>query len=247
MEEHNEIELDFMDLFRYLKRKIAVLLIAAVIGGVFGFVYTKVTAKPVYTADITVYLMSHQYEEAVVYSDLQMSAQYVNDYQVLIKSRSVTDAVIEKLDLDMTNEQVASKISVSYETSSRVVKVTVKDSEAQRAADIANALGEEGNQIVAKMMNLDSLTLVDAARVPTTGQMASAAKRAVLLAVIAAVLAAGVLVVIRVLDDTIRSEEDVERHLGLSTLGVIPQAQELQAKPVPKAAAKAAPKNQSRK
>lgn len=252
MEEHNEIELDFWDLFRYLKRKVAVLLVAAAIGGVFGFVFTKMTAKPVYTADITVYLMSRQYEQTVVYTDLTMSAQFVTDYQVLIKSRSVTDAVIDKLDLDMTNEQVARMIDVSYETSSRVVKVSVTDSDPQRAADIANTLGVEGNEIVAQHMNLNSLTLVDEARVPTVPQIASAMKRAVLLAAVAAVLAAGILVLLRVLDDTIRTEEDVERYLGLSTLGIIPQAQELQPKAAPKtvksaAKPKAAPKNQQGK
>ncbi len=238
MEENNEIELDFLELFRYLKRKVAVLLVAALVGGVFGFVYIKATAKPVYSANITVYLMNRQYEEAVVYADLQIASQYVNDYRVLIKSRSVTDAVIEKLDLDLTNEEVAKKISVDYETSSRVVTVTVKDGDAQRAADIANVLGTDGNRIVAEMMNLKNIKLVDEARVPLIPKIASATTWAVLLAVAAVVLAAGILAVIRVLDDSIRTEEDVERYLGLSTLGIIPQTQELQSKAPVKGQAK---------
>lgn len=238
MEENNEIELDFLELFRYFRRKVAVLLLAALVGGVFGFVYIKATAKPVYSANITVYLMSRQYEEAVVYSDLQIATQYVNDYQVLIKSRSVTDTLIDKLNLDMTNEELAKKISVDFEYSSRVVTVTVKDGDAQRAADIANTLGTDGNRIVAEMMDLGSIKLVDEARVPQIPEIASAAKWAVLLAAAALVLTAGVLAVIRVLDDTIRTEEDVERYLGLSTLGIIPQTQELQAKPPVKGQAK---------
>lgn len=247
MEEHNEIELDFRDIFRFLKRKVAVLLIAALAGGIFGFAYIKLTARPVYTADITVYLMSRQYEEAVVYSDYQISQQMVNDYQELIKSRTVTDVVIEKLDLDMTNEEVAAMIEVTFANSSRVVKVTVTDSDAQRAADIANTLGVEGNQALKGKIDLDSITLVDEARVPEKGRMASASKWAVMLAAVAAVLTAGVLVVMHLLDDTIRTEGDVERYLGLSTMGIIPQARELEPKAAPKAAKPAAKNSQPRK
>lgn len=246
MEERNEIELDFMDLLRYLKRKIAILLIAAAVGGIFGFVYTKITARPVYTADITLYLMSRQYDNSVTYSDFQISQQIVYDYEKLVKSRAVTDEVIEKLDLNMTNAQVAGKITVTYETMSRVVKVTVADSDPQRAADIANSVGYDGSMKLAELMPYITIALVDEARVPTHGAAASATSRAVLMAVVAAVLVAGVLAVMRVLDDTIRTDEDVERHLGLSTLGIIPQAQELESKAAPKAAsrvAKPAPKN----
>lgn len=246
MEERNEIELDFMDLLRYLKRKIAIMLIAAVVGGILGFVFTKITSTPSYTADITLYLMSRQSEDTVVYSDFQISQQIVYDYEKLIKSRAITDEVIEKLDLNMSNEQVAGKITVTYETMSRVVKVSVVDSDPQRAADIANAVGYDGSMKLAKLMPYISIVLVDEARVPTHGSVASAISRAVLLAVVAAVLAAGILVLLRVLDDTIRTDDDVERHLGLSTLGIIPQAQELEPKAAPRAApraAKPAPKN----
>lgn len=242
MEERNEIELDFMDLLRYLKRRIAIVLIAAVVGGVFGFVYTKMTSRPVYTADITLYLMSRQQENAVSYTDFQISQQIVYDYEKLVKSRAVTDEVIEKLDLNMTNEQVAGKITVTYETMSRVVKVAVTDSDPQRAADIANSVGYDGSMKLAELMPYVTIALVDEARVPTHGAAVSAASRAVLLAVVAAVLAAGILVLLRVLDDTIRTDEDVERYLGLSTLGTIPQAQELEPKAAPRAA-KPAPKN----
>lgn len=229
MEEKHELELDFGDLFRYLKRKIAVLLLAALVGGVFGFVFTKITAVPKYTANISVYLMIKQYEEGIVYSDYQISSQLVYDYQALIKCRTVVDRVIEDLDLDMTPEQVADAITVEYETYSRVLTVFVTDSDPQRAADIANALGNQGNALVADMMRMGAIQLVDQAKVPDSGTVANPFTRAVLFAAVAVVLAAGVLAVIRVLDDTIRSEADVERYLGLSVLGIIPENAELTA------------------
>lgn len=240
MEEKHELELDFGDLFRYLKRKILVLLLAALIGGVFGFVFTKVTAVPKYTANISVYLMIKQYEEGIVYSDYQISSQLVYDYQALIKCRTVADRVIEDLDLDMTPEQVADAITVDYETYSRVLTVTVTDSDPQRAADIANALGNQGNELVADMMRMGAIQLVDEAKVPDSGSVANPITRAVLFAAVAVVLTAGVLAVIRVLDDTIRSEADVQRYLGLSVLGIIPENAELTAaakKPAAKPAA----------
>ena len=62
--------------------------------------------------------------------------------------------------------------------------------------------------------------VADAGRSPRT--------TAILMALLGAALTAGVFVVLFLLDDTIRTDEDVERYLGLSTLGIIPISAELE-------------------
>ena len=52
-------------------------------------------------------------------------------------------------------------------------------------------------------------------------------KNTVIVALLGLVAVIGVYVVVFLLDDTIRTEEDVEKYLGLSTVGVIPLSNEL--------------------
>ena len=75
---------------------------------------------------------------------------------------------------------------------------------------------------IKNIMEVDAVKLVYTADVPKAPSSPNVARDTVLSAVIGVVLSVAVLSVIYLLDDTIRTEEDVEKRLGLNVLGVIP-------------------------
>ena len=76
-------------------------------------------------------------------------------------------------------------------------------------------------------MDADAVNLVYEAQVPKAPSAPNVMRNTVLAAAVGLILAIAVLTVIFVLDDTIRTEEDVEKYLGLGTMGVIPVSSEL--------------------
>ena len=80
---------------------------------------------------------------------------------------------------------------------------------------------------IKEIMDVDAVNVVYAAEVPSGPSSPSVMKNTMIAAILGLVAVVGVYVVIFLLDDTIRTEEDVERYLGLSTVGVIPLSNEL--------------------
>lgn len=228
MENRNEVEIDLIELFYYLKKKLAIIVIATVLGALAGFFVSQFILSPEYTASTRIYVLNRSNETTVVYSDFQISTQMLNDYEVLITGQNVTKEVIKRLDLDMKPNTLASKISVTAPDNTRVLQISVKDGDPKRAAQIANCVREVASTQLQDIMAVDAVKLVYEADVPESASSPNVMRNTVLVAVLGMVAAIGVLAVIFILDDTLRTEEDVERHLGLSTMGVIPMCAELE-------------------
>lgn len=227
MENRDEIEIDLVGLFYYLKKKVWVVAIALVICALLGFVISNFFVAPVYTAATRMYVLNRSNENNMLASDFQVSSQMLKDYKVLITGQNVTKQVIEKLGLDMTPGELAGKIAVTTPDDTRVLQINVSDNVAQRAADIANCVREIASAQIKDIMDVDAVKLVYEAEVPQTPSAPSVRKYTVLGAIVGLIASIGVFVVIYIMDDTIRTEDDVEHYLGLSVLAVIPACSQL--------------------
>lgn len=229
MADQKETEMDLFELLRHLKKKTAVLLAVCLLSAVLGFLGTKLFILPNYTAVTRVYVLNRSDDTAVVSADFSLSNYMINDYQVLITGQNVTKAVAKQLNLDMTHEELAKKIRVSAPDNTRVLQISVTDTEARRAADIANAVRDTAAAQIKAIMDVDAVNLVYEAEVPEEPTSPNVWLNTAIAALVGLLAATGVYGVIFLLDDTLRTEEDVERYLGLSTLGVIPASKELDA------------------
>ncbi len=229
MEENKENEVDLVDLFFYLKKKIALILIVTLGFGAVGFIGTKLFGTPVYQATTTLYVQSRASQNTISYTDIQIATQLAKDSTPIIKSRRVTSNVIRELGLNITDEKLRARIDVSAETNTRVLTVSVTDTEPQRAADTANCVGKYAAQAVVDIMDVNAVKTVDPAVKPDRPVGPSATKNGAILAIAAFVVTVGILCATRMLGRTLHTEEDVERRLGLSVLASIPAVDGLDA------------------
>lgn len=227
MDNQKEFEIDLLELLHYLKKKIAIILVAFAACALVSFLINEFFVTPQYTASTRVYILNRSNESALVSSDFTLSNYMLNDYKVLITGRNVTDKVVKQLGLDMSAGTLTGKISVSAENNTRVLQISVTDTVPQRAADIANSVREEAAKQIKEIMDVDAVNLVYAAEAPMAASSPNVMGNTLLAAFIGLAVTVVVLTVIFVMDDAIRTEEDVERHLGLGTLGVIPVSGDL--------------------
>ncbi len=228
MENQYEMEIDLLDLLYYLSKKIWILIVATVIFAVAGATITMYAMDEEYTAEARLYILNRGATiGSLSMSDFQVSDQLMEDYLVLIQGRNVTQEVLDILKLDMTRNELAELITVQSINNTRVFKIQVTDTDPQRAADIANCVRKVASRQLESIMDVDAVNLVYDAEVPQRKSGPSVTKNTMIAAMLGLVLVAGIFVVIYLMDDTIRTEEDVERHLGLSVLGVIPLDSEM--------------------
>lgn len=227
MENKIELEVDLHSLIYYLKKKIAIILAVTAIFALVAFVISAFFIVPEYRASTRVYILNRSNEQNVVSSDFSISNYMIKDYAVLITGRNVTDKVVEKLGLKMSSSVLGSKISISALDNTRVLQISVQDKDPQLAAQIANSVREEAAIQIKQIMDVDAVNLVYEAKIPTAPVSPNVREITLLWAAIGLLLSVGVFVVIFVMDDAIRTEEDAERYLGLATLGVIPVSDDL--------------------
>lgn len=219
---NDELEIDLMEIFQLMLRKLWLIILSGITVGLVFIVGTMFFISPTYESTTKIYVLNRQNDETITSSDIQSSSYLTKDYIELIKSRTVTEGVIAKLDLDLTHEALLNKMDVSATTDTRVISITITDTDPYRASEIANAVRELSASHITTVMEAAAVNVVDVANIPSKKAGPSVKKNGVIGGMLGCVLAAGIILVIYLLNDTIQTSEDVERYLGLSVIGTLP-------------------------
>ena len=219
----DELEIDLIGIALDLWRKLPFILLITVVTAFMGFAYSSFYVTPMYKSSTKMYVMSSLDDSrTTVVTDLQVGTLLINDYVELIKSRYVLESVIEELDLPMSVGQLASEISISNPEDTRIITLTVKDADPIRAMQIADTVREAASEHIENVMNIEAVNVVDYADLPTMKCEPNVRKYTMLGAAAGFVLMCAIFVLRFILNDAIRTPDDIEKRLGLSCLAVIP-------------------------
>lgn len=222
-ENNNEIEFDLLEIVHILFGRFWIILCAGFVTALICFAVSAYVLAPVYESTTKIYILNKTDNAAVTYTDVQMGTQLTKDYAELINSRYVLEKVIEQLSLeDMEYEGLMQKVSVNTPVDTRIVSITVEHTDPELAMRIANCIREVAGEHIQNVMDIDAVNVVETANVPMEKSEPSIVKWTMIGGAIGVFLACAVILIIFLLDDTIKSSEDVEKYLGLSTLALIP-------------------------
>ena len=173
---------------------------------------------PMYTSTTSMYVLSRtEGNSSVTYSDLQTSTQLTQDYMELVSSRPVLEQVIAVLNLDMTTEELKNSITTENAAESRILTIGVENEDPKMAKEIADALRESVSIQITEIMEADAVNTIEEANLPTDPSSPSTMKNIAIGGLLGILIAAGIIILIFVLDDTIKTPDDVEYYLGLNT------------------------------
>ncbi len=223
-----EIEIDVKELFLVLLNKWHLILFSGLLCALIGLVCAMFIIPEKFESKTSIYIYNQQTEN-VTYTDLQTGSTLTKDYEVLVKGRTVLESAVEKLGLDLTYEEINGMVSVNVPASTRIVEISVQTTDPYLSRDIADAVREISSKSIAEVMGVDAVNVVEKANLPEEKCSPSITKFTMIGGMLGVVLACGVAVVMFLLNDTIRTQDDVEKYLGLSTLGVIPMDEALAA------------------
>jgi capsular polysaccharide biosynthesis protein len=199
---------------------VSITLIAAIVSGVVSYFLLT----PIYQASTQI-LVNQKKSEQSLYSanEVQTNLQLINTYNVIITSPAILDIVSEELNLDMTAAQLKGKITVGSEKDSQVVNLSVQDSDAKVAAQIANKTAEVFKEEISDIMNVNNVSIL--AKADVTENPSPIKPRPLLNVAIAMIVglmaSVGLAFLLEYFNNTIKNEQDIEKILGLPILGVI--------------------------
>lgn len=227
--EQDEDTIDLLELALGLLEHWKLIAVTAVTGAVLMALYTFFLVTPMYKATATIYVVSRN-DSVLNFSDLQVGSELTSDYIKVFEMWEVHEKVISNLDLDYTYTNMASMLSVTNTSDTRMLDITVTNPDPEEAAAIANEYADVGAKYISEKMKTDEPTLMSSARVPENPFSPNKAKNILLGFVVGFVLACGVVVVRILLDDTYKTAEDIRKYAGLVVLASVPMAENAQPK-----------------
>lgn len=218
-ENHSSIDLkEYINIFRKRGWILALLTsIAIIVSGVLNFFFID----PVYQAELTFMVNFNQNENAqITKDDMDYGTNLVQTYKPIVKSRKVTRTIKENLNLEMSQSEIGNSIEINS-ISGPVMSVTVKNTNAKLASDIANEVPEVFGNELKRIAKVDGIEIIDTATIPTNPISPNKIKNIVMAAIIAIVISIFIMLLLEVLDNKIKTEEDIERYLEMTVLGSV--------------------------
>lgn len=217
----DEMEIDLKELFFALLNKWYMIVLSGLLCALIGLTCAMFLIPEKFESKTSIYIYNQQ-KENVTYTDLQTGSTLTKDYEVLVKGRTILESAVEKLGLDLTYSQINSMVSVNVPASTRIVEITVKTTDPYLSRDIADAVREISSKSIAEVMGVDAVNVVETANLPEKKCSPSISKFTLMGGILGIILSSGIVVAMFLFNDTIRTQDDVEKYLGLSTLGIIP-------------------------
>lgn len=218
---YDEVEIDLKELFDAILNKIWIIIIVGVLGTVIAGLYTTILVTPQYTSSSMIFILTKT-TSITSLADIQLGSQLTQDYKVLTTSRPVIEKVISNLKLDMNYAQLCSKISVNNQADTRILTMTVTDADPYTAKMIVDELTNVVVERVAEIMDTDEPGIVENGNIAETPSTPNMKKNCLMGGFIGVILSGGIIVLLFLLNDSVKNADDIEKYLEINVLGTIP-------------------------
>ncbi len=219
-----EETISLRELFAVLRKRLWLIVLITIIAATVSAVISFFVLTPVYQSKTQI-LVNQAKNDQQLYNmqAVQTNVQLINTYNDIITSPAILDKVVKELKLNGSAASLSGQIQVTSAQDSQVAQIVVQDTSAKRATEIANTTASVFQKEVPKLMNVDNVSVLSKA---TLGENASPVKPQPLLNVAIAIVVGlmvgvGLSFLLEYLDNTIKTEQDIENLLELPVMGVV--------------------------
>ena len=219
-----EETIDLREYFAIIKKRFWIIGLISVIAMVISGVISFFVLSPVYEAKSTLIVNTEKNEETqmITGDQFSVSQKLAVTYGEIIKSRAVLESVISNLKLDSEYEDLVEKITVSPVKDTQIISISVQDTNPKKARDIANEIPKVFEKEVKRITKANDIQVIDKAILPENPIKPNKIMNVAIAAVLGMMIGLFVVFVLEYLDNKIKTPQDVEKHLDLPILGVIP-------------------------
>lgn len=219
--EDDEMEIDLIEVFHVMLKRWWLIIGCAIVFAAAAFGYTKFFVTPQYEASSMIYVLSKTTSISSAL-DLQLGKQLTVDFETLATSRPVVEKVIDELDLNTDYESLVRSITVTNPTDTQILKIFARNPDPVLACDISNAMADATAERIAEVMVTDKPSTVEDAVIPKNPVSPNVKKNTLLAGLVGAFLVMALLLINYLMDDRIKTEEDIVKYLELNALASIP-------------------------
>lgn len=222
-------ELDLKELFNiFWQRKLEIVTIILIFV-IIGAVYTYAILQPKYTSYTTLLLTQVNgnnetgNDTSITQTDLTLNSKLISTYSEIIKRDAVLREVIDDLNIkNLTEDSLRRSIKVSSISDTEIIKIEVTNENPNYAQMIANKIAEVFSEKITDIYKINNVYVLDKAVVSENPSNINHLKDIVIFAFIGVIIACGYALLANMLDNTVKTEADIEKLTGLTVLATIP-------------------------
>lgn len=217
-----ETEIDLLELLSVLLANLRWIVLAVLFCAAGAFFYTQHFVTPMYRSTGSLYVVSSR-DSVINLSDFQMGNYLASDYEKVVYTWEVLQQTRENLNLPYTQEALRSMIFVNNPQNTRILEITVQSAIPREAANIANQLMLVVSDYVQNVMETEKPNILSEAQVPTVRHSPSKTRNTMLGGVLGGFLSVLVIFIVFMLDDKIKTPDDILKYTGIPTLAIVPR------------------------
>ncbi|WP_298841025.1 YveK family protein [Clostridium sp.] len=223
--------MELIEYFNIIKKRILLVVLITIGATVLSGVLSYFVITPTYKADISVIIGKVQNKSEVPQTDINdvmMYQKLVATYSEFAKSRKVSEDVIKKLKLDITPSELQDMVTVQAQGDTEFLTLTVKSKDAKEAMVVANQLAKSLKSISNDVKKTDNVQILDEAEQPTAPDSPNPKLNMAIAFFIGLMISLGIAFLLEYLDNTVKSQDELEKLTGLPVIGVIPLTEDKQ-------------------
>ena len=205
--------------------------VAACLGVIAAFVYTRFIVKPIYVAHASIFSwrLEQRGEHAATtdntYHDLATSLMLVNDYRELLRSSRVNNRLAKRVAErfpGMSKKMLWYELTISNSRDSRILTIEAQAHSPELARYVADETTKVFGDTISEVLLFNNVQVIDTATLPEEPVNRSLGRNLPIGFVLGALAGIGIALLIGFCDQTIKDSAQASRYLELPVMGTIP-------------------------
>jgi capsular polysaccharide biosynthesis protein len=233
------MEINIKDYFLMIKKRLWIIVLCVGLSTVLSATYTAINYQPIYLASTKLIVnktveKDQMGKEQIDYAAIGINVSLINTYKEIIKTPAIMDKVVQRYpDINMSAEQLINVTNVADLRETQIMTIVAQHYSQEKAVKIVNAVTEVFQSEIPKIMKVDNITILNRAKVLNDPKPVNKQSNSFIILgfAVSFVIAIGIILLLEMLDDTLKTNEDIRTILETSTLAVIPKMKEKALKP----------------
>lgn len=216
--------LTLIEIVRMMMKRWWIILISCLVGGALFFSYNNYLVIPSYTSLGSLYVnnIRDKMSENVNMADMATSQMLVFTYVELLQSKTFMSNVAEKSGLGYDGDEIARMVSMVPKNETEIMEIRAVAHDPREAQIIVNTILTNASAEIDRIIKSGSVEIIDYGNLPEHPSSPQVRLNTMMGAVFGAVVAMGIILLLELLDNRIKDEEDLTKQHKYPILGNIP-------------------------
>jgi capsular polysaccharide biosynthesis protein len=221
-----ELTLDLRDVFHIIRKRMKMIILITLACTFVSGIISFYVLKPSYESHTSIIVGKPEgtSQTQTEYNDVMLYQKLIQTYQEIAKSRVVADQAANILGSPYTAEGIQKVVTVTPQTDTQILIIKATNGDPVEAAKICSAVSQafiEQSKIV--FPTGGDIQVMDKALVPVSPVSPNKKMNLAIAFLIGLMGSMGLAFVLEMMDRTIKTEDEVERYIGVPVIGMIPR------------------------